>query len=814
MMAAIKNWTKNIFDWYRLTAYFLFLIIIFVIVQELVKLDRGIQLDGLRLVAFRAAIFSLLLSALKQKFLLGNKSQLAAGFFTVFLSFLGGVIAAFTEIGNLSQPFRHLLQALFAYLGSLWQSLFAEVIRIPDSSLLQEAWAVLGQAVWVLFGRLRLWVFTLPEPAYDPVSLNLIWAISVWLVSIWIYWFVVRNKWVLTGIFPALLIVAHVYRITKQGIHALFWVLGFALILEILAKQAQRERVWRHQGVGFSGTIRKKAIQNALLLSFLVVTSTGIITSPDLDELIKDIKERRRVTQSSQEEDGASQAVDREQEGESLIGPEEVLDEISFGRFPNKHLIGGGPELAETEIMFVRVENEIGQDNASYYFRSAAYESYTLHGWLAVDAGAVNYHPGDLSLVTSNANENLIYQEVSLLEDLEMGNLMFTVGELAVADVPYYASFHSKLTDDSYVDLFAAVTDETHYTARSIVPYFGEDELRNSSLEYPDWVTSKYLQIPDTVPNRVYELALRLTVTQPTPYDRALAIEQYLRGFEYTLDLDAPPANVDIVDYFIFDLQKGYCDYFATSMVVLARAAGLPARLVTGYLGSTYDADRDQFIVTGDQAHSWVEIYFTDYGWVTFEPTAGKPALERLLERQIVPELQALEPEIDPSSSGVPSLLISFGDVFALFRGLMILTIGGLFAAHWIDRWALQALPPRRMFARIYYRLRKLGKRLGINTLETDTPFEFSGVLAAQLARFGANKWAFRLVHSAPSMVVSMITACNQAAYAEHMPDDETVRWTIDAWGRLRWQIALARILLRWTSFTGRIQGILSARRH
>ena len=78
-----------------------------------------------------------------------------------------------------------------------------------------------------------------------------------------------------------------------------------------------------------------------------------------------------------------------------------------------------------------------------------------------------------------------------------------------------------------------------------------------------------------------------------------------------------------------FDLQKGYCDYYATSMMVLARAAGLPARMVIGYSSGSYDVGLEVYVVTEAQAHSWVEIYFPDYGWVEFEPTAGRPTRER-----------------------------------------------------------------------------------------------------------------------------------------------------------------------------------------
>ena len=145
----------------------------------------------------------------------------------------------------------------------------------------------------------------------------------------------------------------------------------------------------------------------------------------------------------------------------------------------------------------------------------------------------------------------------------------------------------------------------------------------------PDWVANRYLTLPDELPYRVRQLALDLTAVQPNPYDRALAIEGYLREFPYTLNLPAPPANRDVVDYFLFDLKKGYCDYYASAMVVLARAAGLPARLVVGYNSGLYDPQQANYKVTEADAHAWAEVYFPGYGWVEFEPTGGRPPIER-----------------------------------------------------------------------------------------------------------------------------------------------------------------------------------------
>src|SRR6185312_4519207 len=81
-----------------------------------------------------------------------------------------------------------------------------------------------------------------------------------------------------------------------------------------------------------------------------------------------------------------------------------------------------------------------------------------------------------------------------------------------------------------------------------------------------------------------------------------------------------PPANRDVTDYFLFDAKAGYCEYFATAMTVLLRADNIPARMVTGYLPGARQAD-GRFLSRESQAHAWVEVYFPQYGWITFDPT-------------------------------------------------------------------------------------------------------------------------------------------------------------------------------------------------
>ena len=130
------------------------------------------------------------------------------------------------------------------------------------------------------------------------------------------------------------------------------------------------------------------------------------------------------------------------------------------------------------------------------------------------------------------------------------------------------------------------------------------------------------LALPDAVEDGVYSLAAQITSGAPDAFSKAVAIRDWLAdNCRYTLEVDYPPAERDFVSYFLLDSREGYCSYFASAMAVLCRAAGLPARYVEGY--SLRAAPGESVVLTGEDAHAWVEVYFNGVGWLTFDPTAA-----------------------------------------------------------------------------------------------------------------------------------------------------------------------------------------------
>jgi protein-glutamine gamma-glutamyltransferase len=162
------------------------------------------------------------------------------------------------------------------------------------------------------------------------------------------------------------------------------------------------------------------------------------------------------------------------------------------------------------------------------------------------------------------------------------------------------------------------------YTGFSRLPGLDLIKLRASGTDYPDDIKQTYLQLPELDP-RIAPLAEQITARKATPYDQAAAMENYLRSrYGYTLDLKGKPGN-DPLAHFLFETRAGHCEYFASSMTVMLRTLGIPAREVNGFLPGEYNDLAGDYVVRASDAHSWVEVFFPGNGWVTFDPTPAGP---------------------------------------------------------------------------------------------------------------------------------------------------------------------------------------------
>jgi len=150
-----------------------------------------------------------------------------------------------------------------------------------------------------------------------------------------------------------------------------------------------------------------------------------------------------------------------------------------------------------------------------------------------------------------------------------------------------------------------------------------EDESQKDPI--PPQIAAKYLSLPENTDPRITELAHRVTARGSSIIEKATLIELYLKqNYRYTLDLSWTPGPEPLTT-FLFDAKAGHCEYFASAMAILLRSAGIPTRLVNGFMMGEYNPVGDDYIVRQSDAHSWVEVYIPAHGWLEFDPTPPDP---------------------------------------------------------------------------------------------------------------------------------------------------------------------------------------------
>jgi transglutaminase-like putative cysteine protease/uncharacterized protein (DUF58 family) len=158
------------------------------------------------------------------------------------------------------------------------------------------------------------------------------------------------------------------------------------------------------------------------------------------------------------------------------------------------------------------------------------------------------------------------------------------------------------------------------YAVESELPVRSAALLRAATGPDPPGTAALHLRLPE-LDGRVAELAREITADAPTRYDAAVALESWLAtNLTYSLEVD-DTGRADPLAAFLFEGMAAHCEYFATSMVILARSAGIPSRFAAGYLRGERNRFSRVYTVRQSDAHSWVEIHFPGHGWVPFDPT-------------------------------------------------------------------------------------------------------------------------------------------------------------------------------------------------
>lgn len=317
--------------------------------------------------------------------------------------------------------------------------------------------------------------------------------------------------------------------------------------------------------------------------------------------------------------------------------------------YGNNASLGRGAPLGNATMFNVRAPASVPA-GTRFYWRARTYDIYQGGQWYAsVDLNR-DYDPTTANLVTPSGIGRWegIFEFVS---GVQMGTI-FTPSQPVWVSHP--GRFQYMDNPDGTLDISAFVADPTIrpgqiYEVRSSISAPTISQMRLAGQDYPSWITERYLQLPAEITPRTRRLAEEITAGLDNPYDKAAAITAWLRNnMTYVEVITGNPApGQESVDWFLFDLKQGFCNYYATAEIVLLRSLGIPARWSIGYAqGQLVEENQDvpslaveelNFIVRNRDAHSWPEVYFPGIGWVEFEPTVAQPDIQRLSDNPVTP---------------------------------------------------------------------------------------------------------------------------------------------------------------------------------
>jgi transglutaminase-like putative cysteine protease len=277
-------------------------------------------------------------------------------------------------------------------------------------------------------------------------------------------------------------------------------------------------------------------------------------------------------------------------------------------------------------VMRVELPDQPLSGRERVYLRGLAFDQYNGRSWSSgsrhrrnlglVGEATFAVRPGTRSL--SESAEPL--RQDILLEALDTSVLFAAPfaesvsGELPGVQLDSMSGLHLPFPSSSRIR-YSIVSREHRMTA---------DEQTSAVLPYAAAILDRYLQLPRDS-ERIRELTHRVTDRAATPYEKTAAVlDHLLTNYAYSLETDTTGSRYPI-DEFLFGRKTGYCEHYATAMVLMLRSIGIPSRLVTGFLATEWNEFGNYYTVRQRDAHAWVEVYYPQSGWITMDPTPSSP---------------------------------------------------------------------------------------------------------------------------------------------------------------------------------------------
>ncbi|MFT3894701.1 MAG: transglutaminase-like domain-containing protein [Anaerolineales bacterium] len=704
-----------------------------------------------------------------------------------------GVSGVWVIGANLSIPLVALGKALFSLVKEIIPAIRSKTPL--DTTPILETWSPIAQSSATLWARLQNWMSALfyKINVNDALIRNMVWLLVLWFIAAWVGWSTRKRNAILT-LFPALALLSVVTSISEKNIGALWLMLVDLLLLMGVWSYRVHSYQWEKQKIDYSESIPFDVTQAVVFLSLLIAGLAFITPSISWRDIQEHWRDRNQTSKNETVE----------MLGIQQPASPQTKTVAQIPSLPREHLLTGGFANSEKVVMTIKTGElspmpyEMGGVNVPrYYWRSVTYDTYVSSGWETSAAHPQAAQANTPLLPGLLSGYKLVHMDVDMVQP---EGKLFWSGMLYSANVPLSVNWRfrpqSSLFADRSVllqaDIFAATVNTTRFKVDTYVPIVSAEEMRSASTEYPEDIARRYLILPSSVPDRVFDLAQQITKGIANPYDKVKAIESYLRtNYPYDLEIPAPPKDQDVADYFLFDLKRGYCDYYATAMVVLTRASGVPARFVSGYASGSYDALSAQYVVREMDAHSWVEVYFPEIGWVEFEPTASEPEIQRL-------QPDTLAANDNKERSSAQKLLIRFyvGKAVRWILPAGSLLFFTVFYFAFIEKWMLLRLVPSLAIERIYFRLYQQGRPLAGEYTRAETAYEFLNKLTGKIDELSKGSRFAKMFSTLQTEASTLTNLYHATLFIDQHIDKEDVHHAWHSWRRVYWRLFFARIVL------------------
>lgn len=445
-------------------------------------------------------------------------------------------------------------------------------------------------------------------------------SMAIWIAAYTATWYTFRRPRIWRAILPSgLILLSVVYYYAGPRPMSLYMATYVLLSLLFIARThlVAQETEWRRAAVRYDRFVTFNFLRAGLIASLLALMLSWSIPALSASAVVGDALSETRGPWRNFQDNWTRMYSALRTYGQTTVDP-----------YQDTLILGGPRTVGDTPVMDIFVEQELPY----VYWQTIVYDRYTDGGWYTTP-GKEELHITDDGVLNTpfTVGRQVITQTVVNYQP--NSSLIYGAPEIIGTDRDIFIDAREDSDGDSLVSSIRSryvlkQGDQYEVTSRfSIADAFS---LRSASTTYPAWVEETYLQLPETITPETLALAEELTTPYDNNFDKAIAVRDYLRSaIAYNDQIAAPPADVDPVHYTLFVSQEGYCNYYASAMAVMLRAQGIPARIVSGYAQGSYQQEDKFYRVKASNSHTWVEVYFPDYGWIQFEPTASIPIVDR-----------------------------------------------------------------------------------------------------------------------------------------------------------------------------------------